>query len=125
MSKTLFYSVLILLILLNGMGYSIIQAHFYLEREEITALYCVNKDLPELKCDGKCELGKRLSEAKNQKAGQTTITLKELRLIFIEQTQISTIAHQSKITPDITFTSFYKMNLSTSLEIDFFHPPQI
>ncbi|MEB2785333.1 hypothetical protein [Algoriphagus persicinus] len=124
MFKALLHSVLILLILLNGMGYSLIQAHFYLDREEITALYCVNKDKPELKCDGKCELGKRLSEAKNQEEGQAEITLEELRLVFIEQITLAPLDHYSKVNLAISYTSFYKTDLSAGSSLDFFHPPQ-
>lgn len=124
MFKSLLHSVLILLILLNGMGYSLIQAHFYLDREEITALYCVNKDKPELKCDGKCELGKRLSEAKNQEEGQVEITLEELRLVFIEQINLAPLNHYSKVNLALSYISFYTRNLTQGSSLDFFHPPQ-
>lgn len=115
---------MIVLILLNGMGYSLIQAHFYLEREEITALYCVNKDKPELKCDGKCELGKRLSEAKNQEESQTEITLEELRLVFTEQVLLDPLEHFSSVDLALSYTSSYTSNLTTGSSLDFFHPPQ-
>jgi hypothetical protein len=115
---------MIVLILLNGMGYSLIQVHFYLDREEITALYCVNKDKPELKCDGKCELGKRLSEAKNQEESQTEITLEELRLVFTEQVTLNPLEHFSSVDLALSYTSFYTSNLTTGSSLDFFHPPQ-
>lgn len=106
------------------MGYSVIQAHFYLDRKEITALYCVNKDKPELQCDGKCELGKRLSEAKNQEKDQAEITLKELRLVFIEQITLAPLDHYSKVKLALSYTSIYKKDLSAGSSLGFFHPPQ-
>lgn len=124
MAKAVLNSVLIILILLNGMGYTFIQVNFYLDREQITALHCVNKDKPELQCDGKCELGKRLSEAKNQTEGQTEITLEELRLVFIEQVTFEPLNPHSKVNFEFSFTSFYQLNLTTGSELDFFHPPQ-
>ncbi|SEG35615.1 hypothetical protein [Algoriphagus boritolerans] len=123
--RTWLHSVLIFLILLNGMGYTFIQVNFYLDRKQITALYCVNKDKPELQCDGKCELGKRLSEAKNQTEGQTEITLEELRLVFPEQITLNPIVLKLKDYLELHPNSFYKKNLTTGSEMDFFHPPQL
>lgn len=124
MLKALLHSALILLILLNGMGYTLIQTHFYLDREEITALYCVNKDKPELKCDGKCELGKRLAEAKNQEDSKTEITLEELRLVFIKQVTLAPLVHYSNVNLALFYISFYTKNLTVGSSMDFFHPPQ-
>ncbi len=73
---------LILLILLNGMVYTCIQAHFYLDREQIAILYCINKEMPQLKCHGKCELGKRLSKAGKQQENGEEISLGELSLVI-------------------------------------------
>jgi len=124
MSKFWFYTALILLILLNGMGYTLIQAHFYLDREEITALYCVNKNKPELQCEGKCELSKRLSEAKTQNESEDVVTLEELQLTFIFQN----IGQHSGINCKLKFktdhTTKYQRSHITDLERDFFHPPR-
>lgn len=50
--------------------HSVIKVHFDLNRSEIAALFCVNKDKPELHCNGQCELMKRLNaqEDQNEKA---------------------------------------------------------
>lgn len=107
------------------MGYTFIQVSFYLDRDQITALYCANKDKPELKCNGKCELGKRLSEAKNQTENQTEITLEELRLLYLDQVTFDPFAHYcSKNDLKLSYSSFYNLNIATGSEIDFFHPPQ-
>ncbi len=34
------------------MGYTLIKIHFFLDRVQITVLYCVNIEKPELECDG-------------------------------------------------------------------------
>lgn len=95
-----------------------------MDREEITALYCINKDKPELQCDGKCELGKRLSEAKNQTEGQTEITLEELRLVFVEQVTFEPLNPHSTVNLEFSYTPFDQFNLATGSAFDFFHPPQ-
>ena len=40
-------------------------AYFQLNLDYIVDTYCVNKDVPELKCNGKCHLAKQLSVASN------------------------------------------------------------
>ena len=40
---------------------------FYLfENETFTELFCVNKEIPELKCNGQCELSKIAGQEKNK-----------------------------------------------------------
>ena len=38
---------------------------FKFNQEYITNVFCVNKDKPELHCDGKCYLKKKIDTAKN------------------------------------------------------------
>ncbi|WP_297336143.1 hypothetical protein [Algoriphagus sp.] len=124
MLRAVLHSAFVLLILLNGMGYSLIQLQFFWDREEITALYCMNKDKPELQCDGQCELGKRLAEAKNQKNDPgEEITLEELQLTFLFQDYTKIYMNS----PDFIGKKqsfFYPTELISSLHLDVFHPPQ-
>lgn len=122
MPKGLLHIACSVLILLNGMGYSIIQAQFLLQRKEITAIYCINKDKPELQCEGKCELSKRLSEAKNQAENGEEVVLEELSLSYILP-QISL-----EVKPEILHFSsplhgFYQAWTPQEVGPDFFHPP--
>ncbi|MFC3414313.1 hypothetical protein [Algoriphagus hitonicola] len=124
MPRAVLHIAFVLLILLNGMGYSLIQLHFYWDREEITALYCINKDKPELQCDGQCELGKRLAETKNQRNEQgEEITLEELQLTFLVQdfTKIN-LSSPDFIGQKQSF--LHPTELISSLHLDVFHPPQ-
>ena len=105
------------------MGYTLIQAHFYLDREQITALYCVNKDKPMLECDGKCELGKRLSETKNRQENGEEITLEELSLFYaLERSEPIQLTSLKLINPE--YLMHYSNFRSSELNWDFFHPPQ-
>ena len=36
--------------------------HYKLNQEEITLEFCINKDKPEMQCDGKCHLAKKLEQ---------------------------------------------------------------
>lgn len=115
---------LISLILLNGMGYTLIQAHFYLDREQITAIYCINKDKPQLECDGKCELSKRLSEAKNKKENEAEVTLEELSLTFFAQNPFEKSETNPRLDYLVVNTPKHQISHQLNLGKDFFHPPQ-
>jgi hypothetical protein len=112
-----------LLILLNGMSYSIIQAHFFIQQDQIAAIFCINQDKPEMKCDGKCELSKRLSEAQEKEKSPESITIKELNLVF-------TIPNFEEFeSSDFSISQLESFPSSHSPEgdirgFDFFHPPQ-
>lgn len=113
-----------LLIFLNGMGYTFIQLHFYLDREQITTLYCVNKDKPELECDGKCELNKRLSEAKTQHESEAEVTLEELHLTFVVQSPSQKTNLNCNLSFSTENTPKYQIPHIKDLGKDFFHPPR-
>lgn len=122
MLKGLLHIACSVLILLNGMGYSIIQAQFLLQRKEITAIYCINKDKPELACEGKCELTKRLSAEKDRTEDAEGIVLEELTLSYIlpevpvlDQVEIPIFPDQIQ-----NSLSFW---IPTGESLDFFHPP--
>jgi hypothetical protein len=122
MPKGLLHIAYSLLILLNGMGYTIIQAQFLLQRKEITAIYCVNKDKPELECKGKCELSKRLSEAKDKKGDAKEVSLEELSLSYIPSPLPIQVESKLIFIPEklqIKF-SFWVPSWES---LDFFHPP--
>jgi len=48
------------------MSKSIILVNYQLNKAEITAKYCVNKDKPNMHCCGKCLLKKKLAEQEAQ-----------------------------------------------------------
>lgn len=79
------------------MGYTCIQAHFYLHREQITILYCINKEKPQLECDGKCELGKRLSESKKQQENREEISLEELSLVYVPERSVPMVVYSESV----------------------------
>lgn len=62
---TRFLSILFVSVFLGGMFYNVYQIGYYLaNQEEIIALFCVNKEKPELKCNGKCHLSDQLLDNK-------------------------------------------------------------
>jgi hypothetical protein len=58
------FSFFLLLLFVSKLAYSIIwQVHYELNKSEITARYCENKNRPELHCNGQCYLAKQLQKA--------------------------------------------------------------
>jgi hypothetical protein len=44
---------------------SFVTASYFINQAEIIELFCINKEKPQLKCDGKCHLATQLSEAES------------------------------------------------------------
>lgn len=62
------------LLLLQTFSREVLVLDYQVHRETITRLFCVNKDKPELRCNGKCHLAKQLrkttdSESKTPASG--------------------------------------------------------
>src|SRR5699024_9687831 len=96
---------------------------YYLHTEDYAA-YCINKDKPEMHCDGMCQVDKKLNEIDHrqkeqpnqQKKGQTTVVYLPVTLLYpiilIPETQ------QFGFPPS---KAFFPNTHPTSI----FHPPQI
>ncbi len=124
MFKGLLHIAFSLLVLLNGMSYSIIQGQFYLQRDRIAELFCINQDKPELQCDGKCELSKRLSKAKEKENSPKAITLKELNLVFTIPSS-TTLNKTSAVATNNKHSQAFTLLKFPIRDFDFFHPPRI
>jgi len=58
------FSILFISILLSKIAYSVFwQVNFYLNQKEIAEKECENKNRPEMHCNGKCYLAKKLKKA--------------------------------------------------------------
>ena len=56
------------LLLFQTMGRELLVLDYAVNKAEITRRYCVNKDRPQLHCDGKCYLAKKLRRASKQES---------------------------------------------------------
>jgi hypothetical protein len=124
MPKSILNITLALLILLNGMGYSLIQLDFSINRERIAELFCINQDKPELSCNGQCELSRRLDMAHDQEESKKTLVQEEIILVYI--------LPEKSNTPRREWHQFHSMfGVSDELDLifitsnEFFHPPCI
>ncbi|OON67269.1 hypothetical protein B0919_19280 [Hymenobacter sp. CRA2] len=58
---------LTLLILLQSFSRELLVMDYALHKERITQLFCVNKDKPQLHCNGKCHLRRQLAQSAAEK----------------------------------------------------------
>jgi hypothetical protein len=95
---------------------------FYANRAAIAKEHCINKNRPELKCDGKCFLNKKMREAGQHQDEEAPLHVKQLLesspfTLFGNNHQLE--APPSCITHESVYIIRYNYNHSSSL----FRPP--
>ena len=96
-------------------------AGYYLNREYIAEFLCINKQKPELKCNGKCYLKKQLSQNDegHAKAPQRIKEQKEV-ILFLEKT----VTAKSIPAAGLKIYMVDSSKESGSFLTEIFHPPQ-
>lgn len=100
------------------MRFSYFAYQYHFNNKVFTENYCVNKDKPELKCNGKCELAKLAKAAEKQEQNNKNISDSEI--IFFIQT-IPTF--------EIAKVDFFQQSIRTSCNkhnfkyLVYFDPP--
>ncbi|MFC2175489.1 hypothetical protein ACFLR1_00790 [Bacteroidota bacterium] len=103
---------------------SIILLNYGINQSSIIANFCVNKEEPELKCNGKCHLKKQL-KADTENKSETPATLSELVSFVLTVEEIAAFNFDFFMPETIAFNSPYLAgNYSNTLQ-SIFHPPQI
>jgi hypothetical protein len=64
--KSLLAILLVSSLLLQGFGRLCIVVNYQLNQAQITELFCINKNKPDVGCQGKCYLKKQLGQAESQ-----------------------------------------------------------
>lgn len=97
-------------------SYFVYQYHF--NNNVFTENYCVNKDKPELKCNGKCELAKLAKAAEKQEQSNKNISDSEINFFI-----------QTIPTFEITKVEYFQQSIRTSCNkhnhkcLDYLDPP--
>jgi hypothetical protein len=125
-----FYTFLFVSLILSKIAYSIFwQVNFYLNQKDIAAIECVNKNRPEMHCNGKCYLAKQLKKAdaelESQKEKQQG-SYSNLKIIegasFIPNEHI--IFELNSIKKNVAKHDFiYNNNYNLDFHFPIFHPP--
>ncbi len=96
---------------------------FYQHKEYIVNTLCINRDKPQMKCNGKCHLNKQLAKTQEQDSEKNVPvpTLKtELSPSILTDNPLS----YSSLFENRSFSAYRTDIYSFLQSIDFFHPPQ-
>jgi hypothetical protein len=97
--------------------------HFYMNQEAITETHCVNKDKPELNCNGQCHLQKLLeASTPDQEETKTTTSLKASLLVFVFAQTTEAISWDE--TKRIQKHDSNDLNKTHEFVAEVFNPPQ-
>jgi len=123
MAKAFIHISLSLMILLNGLIFSIIQMDYTINRTYIIENFCVNKDKPLLQCDGKCFLAEQLKKAQDQKENQAggIEFNRDFGIFILQESSISLTNFSSTI---LNHGATYQEDYRVSQLVDIFHPPK-
>ncbi|GAB3522025.1 hypothetical protein GCM10027442_46580 [Emticicia fontis] len=96
---------------------------YTLRQNYIANVLCVNKNKPQLNCNGKCYLAKRLKavEEKEKQAGHQAFEKFELPIIICEEIFQPSFAYIHTLQPKPIHT--YNFHYSTQYINRFFRPP--
>jgi hypothetical protein len=122
-STYIFSSILILLLLFSSTRVSITYAYYELDPIGFIENLCINKDKPELECNGKCHLKKVIqSQDKEQNTPKSVIDFKELTLF--SETIKPVVNNQDEYIKKQSPTSYQNLYSYNAIN-DCFHPPRI
>lgn len=122
-------TIFLLILLLNSSLFNkwAIVGYYEANHEYIAKVLCENRERPELHCDGKCFLAKKLKKAEEQEQKQTSEKLEK-----IQKMTLFCVPLLSAEKKTLTFTSFIKRivflpHFFFAQEESFgvFHPPQV
>ncbi len=104
------------------MSRSIIFIDYQINKAEITAKYCVNKDKPQMHCCGKCLLKKKLAEQEEQQKFPAFPDLKtDIQLYYSDAFVFLNIQNNSTITIVPQNISVNSLKEGSGI----FHPPSL
>lgn len=97
---------------------------FYLfENETFTELFCVNKEIPELKCNGQCELSKIAGQEKNKSEPVSLLDILKNEIAIDYSIQIEIQNHLNVINHSTNF--IYINNYSFDFLSEISRPPTL
>lgn len=102
--------------------------NYELRKDYIIKNYCVNKNRPEMHCDGKCYLAKQIQKAEQEDEKQATNSFisKLLSLEVVQKNPLFSNYFPAKSFREKSIQNFhYKNSISHLHAFSYFHPPQV
>ena len=123
MRKVLVYILLVATLLPSVSQWGIV-AHYQLNKDYIARVLCENRDRPELHCDGKCFLAKRLKAQQDKQDKETTERVQNmptLQLFWADYTAFCFLPVAKMVCQQFGF-AYQSVGYSAPLS-SFFQPP--
>ena len=113
---------LIMVLVTQSISTSLTLLNFEIQREAITALFCINKEKPELHCDGKCYLEKQIKADEESHSDEPQSRVEFINLIFTLAS--SDTEPLTQFATPVTHNFGYIIPHFSSAFHSIFHPPQ-
>ena len=104
---------------------TLIIADFYIHQDSIIAEKCINKDKPELHCNGQCYLKKELNLQKNITTDQENTELKTFIFTPVFSQKISAVKIDRIFTSTIDYNHYYNLSYSFLYSSQLLDPPKV
>lgn len=112
------------MIMLQTFNRAVITMAFKVNQDYIAANFCENKDKPEMHCNGRCMLVKKLKQAEQNEEKQRTENLAKTALLYFCKIHLLAVKNPLSDLKPQGFNPFY-LNFKPSLFAnDIFKPPQ-
>lgn len=114
---------LTLAVFLQSLAPLLILVDFKIHQDFIAEVLCINRDRPELQCNGQCHLQDKLSEQQQKEQQLPKQVEEKIPVFFMERLPAFLLQHTPKHI--ITYLP-YRPHLHDYLSADdFFHPPRL
>ena len=97
---------------------------FKINQDFITARYCVNKDKPQMHCEGRCVLAKKLKQAEQNEEKQRMEHQEKANVLFFCKMNRLEIDQSVSLEPSLRINACYLRFKPSGFVSDIFKPPQ-
>jgi hypothetical protein len=106
------------------MGKLWIYFSFKINQDYIVKVLCINRNKPEMHCDGNCILMQRLKADEDQERKQIPQALKEQKeLVFCYETTLVAFKKIAQLPTKRRTAVFFQQPVTSDFVVDIFHPP--
>lgn len=122
------YISLLLIVLLNVPTFSkwSVVIYYQVNKSSIAKELCINRNRPQLHCDGKCFLAKKLKAADEREQKSTSDKLEKMQEItlFFQKIEAGLTGESRFFRTLISINYFYIEPFLSARALSIFHPPQ-
>lgn len=113
------------LVLLQTFSRELVVLDYQLHKDQITRLFCVNKDKPRLHCNGKCHLAKKLRKAAGTESKSPAGSFAKVKYEAVLPVRAWAMASPAVVAVPAVFGRLAAVPYSFSPAHSIFHPPSL